>query len=138
MDRKAQYVNDRDRCTADAPGGRRGTRAVRGGWYRGVDIRSTVSTHCPRSIEMRPSSFHLAAELVLACLTAACVPVAPAAIAPSPRYVVALTSVERPQQAKERYGPQMLSTVRDSGVTKYSFEDSLVSVVILPAEKEFD
>lgn len=84
---------------------------------------------------MRLSPLHCLVITTLAG-AAACVPIAP--ITPAPRYLVALTSVERPQQAKDRYGPQTLSTVQDSGVTKYSFEDSLVSVVILPLEKEFD
>ncbi len=81
--------------------------------------------------------------LVATALVASCVPAsAPVSTytppAPPPPPVVALASVERPQSAKQRYGPSKISTINDSGVTKYSFEDSLVSVVIFPGEKEFD
>jgi hypothetical protein len=51
-----------------------------------------------------------------------------------PVYETELVSVERPAKAKERYGPQVITSVRDSNRTKYAFADSLVKVVIYPAK----
>lgn len=47
-----------------------------------------------------------------------------------PEWSASLVQVERPAKARERYGPQALSTATDTGVTKYRFEDRLVSVTI--------
>lgn len=47
---------------------------------------------------------------------------------------IGLREVERPAKAKERYGNQVLATQRDTGVTRYSFEDQLVRVLWLPTD----
>src|SRR5690349_10041792 len=52
-------------------------------------------------------------------------------------YRLDLASVERPAKAKERYGPPKIATVTDSGITKYSFLDSLVGIVWLPTPTSF-
>lgn len=54
-----------------------------------------------------------------------------------PDYSVQLTSVQRPQSAVARYGPQHLAVISDSGKTKFTFDDSLVRVTIFPASDGF-
>ena len=52
-------------------------------------------------------------------------------------YDVGLREVERPAEAKERYGEQLVSTIDEDGTTKYSFEDALVKVVWIPTVSQF-
>lgn len=58
----------------------------------------------------------------------------------APDYTYELVEVQRPSKATERYGPQAITTVSDSGKTKYSFEDQLIRVIALPSRTgiEFD
>ncbi len=47
-------------------------------------------------------------------------------------YDIELQEVERPAQAKERYGEQKIATTQEAGVNKYVFEDDMVRVLWLP------
>ena len=72
--------------------------------------------------------------VVLATPLIGCASLAASLVGPprfQPSYEMQLVSVQRPAKAQERYGPQALSTVAESSVTRYSFEDNLVRVVIL-------
>lgn len=76
---------------------------------------------------------HLTKLLALAVLAVgACV--APYTHRVSP--VVRLTEVERPASTREQWGPQVLSTVEDSGVTRYSFEDNMILARFVVGEDE--
>lgn len=48
------------------------------------------------------------------------------------QYDIELQEVERPAQAKERYGEQRIATTQEAGVNKYVFEDEMVKVLWLP------
>jgi hypothetical protein len=52
-------------------------------------------------------------------------------------YKVGLQEVERPENAKERYGDSKIVNFDEDGSTKYSYEDSLIQIVWLPATKQF-
>lgn len=51
--------------------------------------------------------------------------------------VISLREVERPLQAKERYGEQKITTVEEEGVSKYCFEDEMVRILWLPTVNSF-
>lgn len=55
------------------------------------------------------------------------------------KYDLILTSVERPADAKERYGEQIIEKYnpKDSSKFNYIFEDGLVKTLWLPAQKGF-
>jgi hypothetical protein len=52
-------------------------------------------------------------------------------------YNVGLSAVERPENAKERYGESKIINFQDAGTTKYSYEDELIKIVWLPLSTEF-
>lgn len=56
------------------------------------------------------------------------------------RYDIGLSAVERPENAKERYGEQKIGTVQEEDATKYSFEDDLIRIVWMatPEQLVFD
>lgn len=56
------------------------------------------------------------------------------------RYDIGLSAVERPENAKERYGEQKIGTVQEEDTIKYSFEDDLIRIVWLatPEQLVFD
>jgi hypothetical protein len=70
------------------------------------------------------------------CAAAGCTAAMKTAFAPhyEPQFYLSLTQVERPAKAQQRYGPQVLATTKDSGVTKFTFEDNLVRVSALPID----
>ena len=47
-------------------------------------------------------------------------------------YDIGLKQVERPAQAKERYGEQTITKVEEEGIYKYFFEDEMVKIVWIP------
>jgi hypothetical protein len=47
-------------------------------------------------------------------------------------YDISLSEVERPAKAKNRYGEQKLSKIKDGEVYKYYFEDDMVKILWLP------
>jgi len=47
-------------------------------------------------------------------------------VAYGPQYKMSLTGVERPENAKARYGAIKISNIKDKDVTKYTFEDDLI------------
>lgn len=53
-------------------------------------------------------------------------------------YDIGLKEVERPADAKERYGKSKIIRFKDEGKTKYSFEDGLIKIVWLPTSSQFD
>jgi hypothetical protein len=56
------------------------------------------------------------------------------------RYDMGLSAVERPENAKKRYGEQRIGTLQEEDTTKYSFEDDLIRIVWMasPEELVFD
>lgn len=79
--------------------------------------------------------------LLLICLTG-CAPVPQGAPPVAPldpskmfelQYDFQLASVERPANARDKYGPQTVTTVADSGRPKFRFEDRLISVIVVPS-----
>ncbi|WP_406535222.1 hypothetical protein [Methanobrevibacter sp.] len=50
-------------------------------------------------------------------------------------YTTALTSVEKPENSDNRYGK--IETIQDSSVTKYSFKDDIIEIVISENSYEF-
>ena len=52
-----------------------------------------------------------------------------------PNYDVVLSAVERPSEAQERWGEQLLSSVTEEGVEQYVFEDDMIKVLWLVGEK---
>ena len=56
------------------------------------------------------------------------------------RYDIGLSAVERPENAKKRYGEQRIGTLQEEDTTKYSFEDDLIRIVwmVTPEELVFD
>ena len=51
-------------------------------------------------------------------------------------YDINLSAVERPTDAKDRYGEQQIVSFEDKGLTKYRFEDEMVEIVWLPMATE--
>lgn len=47
-------------------------------------------------------------------------------------YDISLQAVERPVDAKTRYGEQIITQVQEEGVLKYCFEDEMVKILWLP------
>lgn len=52
-------------------------------------------------------------------------------------YDITLTEVERPADAKDRYGVQKIESFKEEGKTKYSFEDEVVKVIWIPTSSQF-
>lgn len=50
-------------------------------------------------------------------------------------YDAELVAVSRSQKTQDRYGPQTISTAKDSTVTKFTFEDRLIRAVIIPEDR---
>ena len=53
------------------------------------------------------------------------------------QYDISLTRVERPAEAKERYGEQKISTTQEDGVNKFVFEDEMVKIIWFPKRADF-
>jgi len=51
-------------------------------------------------------------------------------------YDIGLTEVERPAQAKQRYGEQKITKVEEEGINKYFFEDEMVKIVWIPTSSQ--
>ena len=52
-------------------------------------------------------------------------------------YTLALKEVERPEDAKVRYGQYEIVSFEEEAQTKYSYEDEMIRIVWLPLEKQF-
>lgn len=52
-------------------------------------------------------------------------------------YNVGLRNVERPENAKERYGDSKIVNFEEEGKTKYSYEDDMIKIVWLPLSTQF-
>jgi len=52
-------------------------------------------------------------------------------------YNLGLQEVERPEDAKERYGDSKIVNFEEEGKTKYSYEDDMIKIVWLPLTKQF-
>jgi len=52
-------------------------------------------------------------------------------------YNVGLQEVERPENAKERYGESKIINFEEEGKTKYSYEDELIKIIWLPLSTQF-
>jgi hypothetical protein len=52
------------------------------------------------------------------------------------RYDIGLSAVERPENAKERYGKQKIGTLQEEDATKYSFEDDLIRIVWMATSEQ--
>lgn len=52
-------------------------------------------------------------------------------------YNVGLQEVERPENAKERYGESKIINFEEEGKTKYSYEDELIKIVWLSLSTQF-
>ncbi|MFY9125207.1 MAG: hypothetical protein WAO59_08170 [Bacteroidales bacterium] len=52
-------------------------------------------------------------------------------------YIVGLQNVERPENAKERYGESKIVNFEEEGKTKYSYEDDMIKIVWLPLSTQF-
>jgi hypothetical protein len=52
-------------------------------------------------------------------------------------YDISLSEVERPTNAKERYGDQKIISFEEEGKTKFSFEDKMVKVIWIPISTQF-
>lgn len=55
-------------------------------------------------------------------------------------YHVGLSEVERPIDAKDRYGEQQIIRFKDQGKTKYRFEDEMVEIIwgVMPTQIAFE
>ena len=53
-------------------------------------------------------------------------------------YDITLTEVERPVDAKERYGEQKVIRFEEEGKTKFSFEDEMIKLIWLPTTSQFN
>jgi hypothetical protein len=77
------------------------------------------------------ASFPIVAVLLASCASMQ------AALTPPTTYRLSydygLSEVVRPAKARERYGPQRITSVADTGIAKYLFEDDLVRVIIYPS-----
>ncbi len=54
-----------------------------------------------------------------------------------PQYDFTLKSVERPQNAKERYGESKIINIAEGDTIKYQFEDKMIDLTFIPANKMF-
>ena len=52
-------------------------------------------------------------------------------------YDISLSEVERPADAKERYGEQKIVSFEEQGKTKYSFQDEMVRIIWIPTSYQF-
>ncbi len=52
------------------------------------------------------------------------------------KYDIGLKEVERPAQAKERYGEKTITKVQEEGIFKYYFEDEMVKFIWIPSATE--
>jgi len=52
-------------------------------------------------------------------------------------YKIGLQKVERPEDAKERYGESKIVNFEEEGKTKYSYEDDMIKIVWLPLSTQF-
>lgn len=52
-------------------------------------------------------------------------------------YDLGLQEVERPENAKERYGESKIVNFEEEGKTKYSYEDDMIKIVWLPLSTQF-
>jgi len=52
-------------------------------------------------------------------------------------YDITLSKVERPSDAKERYGEPNIITFNEEGKTKYSFEDEMIKIIWIPTYDRF-
>ena len=52
------------------------------------------------------------------------------------RYDIVLSTVDRPENAKVRYGEQRIGTLQQEDTTKYSFEDDLIKIVWMATPEE--
>lgn len=52
-------------------------------------------------------------------------------------YDITLSKVERPADAKERYGKQKITSFKEGNTTKYRYEDNLINIVWLPTSDKF-
>ena len=52
-------------------------------------------------------------------------------------YNVGLQEVERPENAKERYGESKIVNFEEEGKTKYSYEDDMIKIIWLPLSTQF-
>lgn len=52
-------------------------------------------------------------------------------------YSVGLQSVERPEDASQRYGESTIVDFEEGGTTKYRYEDDLIEIVWLPLSTQF-
>jgi len=64
---------------------------------------------------------------VLVLWLAGCFPVAGKAV-----YQMGLKQVERPAEARDRYGEQKIEQIEEEGIAKYRFEDEMVVIVWWP------
>lgn len=53
------------------------------------------------------------------------------------QYDIVLKEVERPSQAKERYGEQKIFSTKEEGVDNYVFEDEMVKIIWVPQRSQF-
>jgi hypothetical protein len=53
------------------------------------------------------------------------------------RYDIGLKEVERPSDAKKRYGEPKIVRFEEEGKTKYSFDDGMLKIVWLPTSSQF-
>ena len=53
---------------------------------------------------------------------------------PKAYYDIGLHEVERPIEAKERYGKQTITSITEEGVEKYFFEDEMVKIIWIPSQ----
>jgi len=75
----------------------------------------------------------LSKYLLFCLLLVGCVPV----IHYSPQYDFTLKSVERPQNAKERYGESKIINIAEGDTIKYQFEDKMIDLTFIPTNKMF-
>jgi len=54
------------------------------------------------------------------------------------QYDIGLKQVERPVDAKERFGEQKIDKIEEEESTNYYFEDSVVKIIWIPSPQEFD
>jgi len=52
-------------------------------------------------------------------------------------YDITLSEVERPSDAKERYGEPSIVSFEEEGKTKYSFEDEMIKIIWIPTSVQF-
>lgn len=53
-------------------------------------------------------------------------------------YDISLHAVERPADAKRRYGEQTITTIEEEGIQKYFFEDEMVKILWLPTASDIN